>query len=61
MPELSFIKAHTLDDTRWLDPKMHIYCDSKAQWTLILMTSRSSKRCLLFSLERDLHVHAPPP
>jgi hypothetical protein len=35
MPELSFIKAHTLDDTSWLDPKMHIYCDSKAQWTSI--------------------------
>jgi hypothetical protein len=35
MPELSFIKAHTLDDTSWLDPKMHIYCDSKAQWTPI--------------------------
>jgi hypothetical protein len=35
MPELSFIKAHTLDDTSWLDPKMHIYCDSKAQWTRI--------------------------
>ena len=31
MPELSFIKAHTLDDTSWLDPKMHIYCDSKAR------------------------------
>ena len=30
MPELSFIKAHTLDDTSWLDPKMHVYCDSKA-------------------------------
>jgi hypothetical protein len=28
MPELTFIKAGTLDDTSWLDPKMHIYCDS---------------------------------
>jgi hypothetical protein len=35
IPELSFIKGHTLDDTSWLDPKMHIYCDSKAQWTVI--------------------------
>jgi hypothetical protein len=33
MPGLAFIKAGTLDDTSWLDPKMHIYCDSKEQWT----------------------------
>jgi hypothetical protein len=25
----------TLDDTRWLDPKLHIYCDSKEPWTPI--------------------------
>ena len=35
MPGIAFIKAGTLDDTSSLDPKMHIYCDSKAQWTLI--------------------------
>ena len=28
MPDLRFIKAGTLDDTSWLDPKMHVYCDS---------------------------------
>ena len=33
MPGVAFIKAGTLDDTSWLDPKMHIYCDSKEQWT----------------------------
>ena len=33
MPGIAFIKAGTLDDTSWLDPKMHIYCDSKEQWT----------------------------
>ncbi len=35
MPELTFIKAGTLDDTSWLDPKMHVYCDSAQQWTPI--------------------------
>jgi hypothetical protein len=35
MPGVAFIKAGTLDDTSWLDPKMHIYCDSKEQWTFI--------------------------
>jgi hypothetical protein len=35
MPDVAFIKAGTLDDTSWLDPKMHIYCDSKERWTLI--------------------------
>ena len=28
LPDLRFIKAGTLDDTSWLDPKMHVYCDS---------------------------------
>src|SRR5664279_416174 len=28
MPDLTLIKAGTLDDTSWLDPKMHIFCDS---------------------------------
>jgi hypothetical protein len=35
MPELTFIKAGTLDDTSWLDPKMHIYCDSAQHWSRI--------------------------
>ena len=35
MPELRLIKAGTLDDTSWLDPKMHVYCDSAEQWTSI--------------------------
>ena len=28
IPNLIFIKAGTLDDTTWLDPHIHIYCDS---------------------------------
>jgi hypothetical protein len=35
MPNLTFISAGTLDDTSWLDPKVHVYCDSKEQWTII--------------------------
>ena len=35
MPGVAFIKAGTFDDTSWLDPKVHIYCDSKEQWTAI--------------------------
>jgi hypothetical protein len=35
MPDLTFIKAGTLDDTSWLDPKMHVYCDSAQRWTPI--------------------------
>ncbi|HEV2362815.1 MAG TPA: GFA family protein [Caulobacteraceae bacterium] len=35
MPELTFIKAGTLDDTDWLDPKMHVYCASAQRWTSI--------------------------
>ena len=35
MPDLRFIKAGTLDDTSWLDPKMHAYCDSAEPWTPI--------------------------
>jgi hypothetical protein len=26
-------QAGTFDDTIWLDPKMHVYCDSNGQWT----------------------------
>jgi hypothetical protein len=35
IPDVAFIKAGTLDDTGWLDPKTHIYCESKVQWTLV--------------------------
>jgi hypothetical protein len=35
MPGIVFIKAGTFDDTTWLDPKVHCYCDSKEQWTPI--------------------------
>jgi hypothetical protein len=35
MPGVAFIKTGTLDDTSWLDPKMHVYCDSKQHWTPI--------------------------
>ena len=35
MPGVAFIKAGTLDDTSWLDPKMHMYCDSAERWTPI--------------------------
>ena len=35
MPEITFIKSGTLDDTSWLDPKVHVYCDSAQQWTPI--------------------------
>ena len=35
MPELTFIKSGTLDDTSWLDPKMHVYSDSAQRWTPI--------------------------
>jgi len=34
-PELIFIKAGTLDDTSWLDPKLHVYCSSAQAWTSI--------------------------
>jgi hypothetical protein len=32
-PGLVFIKAGTLNDTSWLDPKIHIYCESAQPWT----------------------------
>ena len=35
MPALTMIKAGTLDDTSWLDPKMHVYCSSAQRWTPI--------------------------
>jgi hypothetical protein len=44
MPELTFIKAGTLDDTSWLDPKMHIYCDSAQVWSSIPADSQRFAR-----------------
>jgi hypothetical protein len=35
MPGVAFIKAGTLDDTTWLDPNIHVYCDSAERWTPI--------------------------
>jgi hypothetical protein len=35
MPGVTFIKAGILDDTSWLDPKMHMRCDSAERWTPI--------------------------
>jgi len=32
MPNVSMIRAGTLDDTSWLKPAMQIYCDSKMPW-----------------------------
>jgi hypothetical protein len=32
MPALAFLKAGTLDDTNWLNPTAHIYCDSAQVW-----------------------------
>jgi hypothetical protein len=35
IPGLAFIYGGTLHDTSWLDPKVHVYCDSKERWTFI--------------------------
>ncbi len=35
LPDSAFLYAGTLDDTSWLDPKVHIYCDSKEKWIII--------------------------
>jgi hypothetical protein len=32
MPELALIKAGTLDDTSWLKPQIHTWCDSAQPW-----------------------------
>ena len=32
MPQLAFIKAGTLHDTSWLEPQMHVWCDSAQPW-----------------------------
>jgi hypothetical protein len=40
LPELTLINAGTLDDTSWLDPKMHIFCDSAQRWSPIPPSSQ---------------------
>ncbi len=35
MPELTFIKAGTLDDTSWLRPTMEIWCETAQPWVAI--------------------------
>jgi hypothetical protein len=32
MPQLAFIKAGTLEDRSWLEPQMHVWCDSAQPW-----------------------------
>jgi hypothetical protein len=34
-PGLALIKAGTLDDPTWLDPKMHVWCASAQPWSPI--------------------------
>ena len=41
MPELTFIKSGTLDDTSWLDPKVHVYWDSAQRWTPVPVGSQT--------------------
>ena len=32
LPQLRFIKAGTLDDTSWLKPQSHLWCNSAMAW-----------------------------
>jgi hypothetical protein len=32
VPGVSFIKAGTLDDKSWLEPTMHLWCDTAQPW-----------------------------
>jgi len=34
-PGVLFLKAATLDDPSWLDPKLHIWAQSKQPWVTI--------------------------
>ena len=34
-PQVAFIKAGTLDDTSWLEPKLHVWCDSAQPWVAL--------------------------
>jgi len=38
LPDRLFLKAGTLDDTSWLEPTAHIYCDSAQSWVDIADT-----------------------
>lgn len=31
--KVAYIKAGTLDDTSWLEPQAHVWCDSAQPWT----------------------------
>jgi len=35
VPDVSFIKAGTLDDKSWLEPTMHLWCDTAQPWVNI--------------------------
>ncbi|MDB5431588.1 MAG: aldehyde-activating protein [Caulobacter sp.] len=35
MAGIVFLKAGTLDDTSWLDPKVHVWAKSKQAWTVL--------------------------
>ncbi len=34
-PTITIVKAGTLDDTSWLDPKVHVWCSSAQPWVEI--------------------------
>lgn len=34
-PNTTIVKAGTLDDTSWLDPKVHVWCSSAQPWVEI--------------------------
>ena len=46
VPGVAFIKAGTLDDTTWLEPKVHVYCDSAERWTHIPEPAKNSRKRL---------------
>jgi hypothetical protein len=39
MPDLEWIKAGTLDDTSWVNPAVHVWCDSAQSWTTMSESS----------------------
>lgn len=34
-PQLDFVKAGTLDDTSWLAPQVHIWCEHRQPWVSV--------------------------
>ena len=32
MPQMAIVKAGTLDDRSWLEPQVHVWCDSAQPW-----------------------------